>query len=59
MMAELTKDEWAAVYDWINAEKDRLPSPLKEGLMKLVAAEERRRVFVPERANPSNGTDQS
>jgi len=35
----LTEDEYWAVYDWVNAEKDRLPSPLKEGLLKLLNGE--------------------
>ena len=40
----LTDTEYWAVYEWINAEKDGLPSPLKEGLLKLVNAEMHRRM---------------
>lgn len=40
----LTTDEFNAVYDWLNREKDTLPSPLKEALVKLVNNEEKRRI---------------
>lgn len=40
----LTEDEYWAAYDWINAEKDGLPSPLKEGLLKLLNGEMWRRM---------------
>lgn len=40
----LTEAEYWAVYDWINAEKDGLPSPRKEGLLKLLNAEMHRRM---------------
>jgi hypothetical protein len=40
----LNDDEYWAVYDWVNAEKDGLPSPLKEGLLKLLNGEMWRRV---------------
>lgn len=51
-MTELTNEEWEAVYDWINREMDRLPSPLKEGILKLVNEEQHRRVFVPGAGDP-------
>jgi len=35
----LTDEEFLAVYDWVEAEKDRLPSPLKEGVLKLLNGE--------------------
>ena len=35
----LSDAEYWAIYDWINAEKDGLPSPRKEGLLKLLNAE--------------------
>lgn len=40
----LTDEEYQAVYDWINAEKDDLPYPLKEGLLKLLNGEMYRRM---------------
>lgn len=46
--AALTDEEFQAVYDWIDANKDDLPSPLKEGMLKLIKAETRRRMpFLP------------
>jgi hypothetical protein len=41
----LTDDEYEAVYEWIDREKDGLPYNLKEGLLKLVNGEEKRRMF--------------
>lgn len=41
----LTEAEYRAVYDWINHEKDALSGDLKEGLLKLVNGEEKRRMF--------------
>lgn len=41
----LTEAEYRAVYDWINCEKDALSGDLKEGLLKLVNGEEKRRMF--------------
>jgi hypothetical protein len=40
----LTEDEYWAVYDWIDAVKDTLPSPRKEGLLKLLNGEGWRRM---------------
>lgn len=40
----LTDEEYEAVYDWVEQEKDRLPSPLKEGLLKLLNGEMHRRM---------------
>jgi len=51
IMADMTKiepptdEEFQAVCDWMSAEKDGIPSPLKEGLMKLINREERRRLI--------------
>ena len=45
----LTEEEYAAVYEWIDREKDGLPYPLKEGLLKLINREEKRRMFGPGR----------
>jgi len=39
---ELTEEEFQAVYDWIDTEKDVLPQPLKDGLLKLVNNETKR-----------------
>ena len=41
----LTDAEYYAVYDWIEAEKDGFPGDLKEGLLKLLNGEEKRRIF--------------
>jgi hypothetical protein len=41
----LTDEEYRAVYDWIDGEKDALSGDLKEGLLKLVNGEEKRRMF--------------
>ena len=41
----LTEAEYRAVYDWIDCEKDALSGDLKEGLLKLVNGEEKRRMF--------------
>lgn len=41
----LTDAEYSAVYDWIDAEKDTFSGDLKEGLLKLVNGEEKRRMF--------------
>jgi hypothetical protein len=41
----LTDAEYYAVYDWIDAEKDGFSGDLKEGLLKLVNGEEKRRMF--------------
>lgn len=46
----LNDAEYYAVYDWINAEKDGLPSPLKEGLLKLVNGEAYRRADTEQEA---------
>jgi len=46
----LTDEEFQAVYDWINAEKDSLPHPLKAGLLKLLNGEEYRRAFPDTRS---------
>lgn len=40
----LTDQEFEAVTDWIRATKDELPWTLKEGLLKLINAETRRRL---------------
>lgn len=40
----LTDDEFNAVYDWVNAHKDEWDFPLKGGLLKLLNAEEHRRL---------------
>jgi len=44
----LTDEEYRAVYEWIDAEKDHLPGPLRQGFLKLVNGEEKRRMFGPE-----------
>lgn len=54
----LTDEEYQAVYEWITREKDRLSSPLKEGLLKLVNEEGRRRLVDRERDNQPGGTQQ-
>lgn len=41
----LTEAEYQAVYDWIDREKDAFSGDLKEGLLKLVNGEEKRRMF--------------
>lgn len=41
----LTEAEYRAVYDWIDREKDNLSGDLKEGLLKLVNGEEKKRMF--------------
>lgn len=41
----LTDAEYWAVYDWIDKEKDYLSGDLKEGLLKLVNGEEKKRMF--------------
>jgi len=41
----LTEAEYWAVYDWIDREKDNLSGDLKEGLLKLVNGEEKKRMF--------------
>jgi|GEM_PF-1862594 hypothetical protein len=41
----LTDKEYQAVYDWIDREKDNLSGDLKEGLLKLVNGEEKKRMF--------------
>jgi hypothetical protein len=40
----LTDAEYLAVSDWINAEKDHIPEPRKEGLLKLINGEMNRRL---------------
>lgn len=40
----LTDDEFYALEDWINAHKDGLEWPMKNGLLKLFNAEEHRRL---------------
>jgi len=52
----LTDEEYQAVYDWITQEKDALPGPLREGLLKLINGEEKRRMFGQGWANQSGGT---
>jgi len=39
-----TDEEFQALTDWVKAEKDHLPYPMKEGLLKLVNLEARRRL---------------
>ena len=39
-----TDEEFQALTDWVRAEKDGLLSPMKEGLLKLVNLEARRRL---------------
>jgi len=39
----LTDDEYEAAREWLTAEMDGLPSPAKEGLLKLFNNEMRRR----------------
>lgn len=45
----LTDEEFLAVYDWVEAEKDRLPSPLKEGVLKLLNGEMHRAALSTDR----------
>jgi hypothetical protein len=40
----LGEEEYEAVYEWIDREKDSLPSPLKEALLKLLNGEMHRRM---------------
>jgi hypothetical protein len=56
MNGQLTDSEFAAVYDWISREKDRLPSPLKEGLLKLVNREAEKQAVV-QAAAPRPGVE--
>lgn len=39
---KLTEEEYWAVYEWVNANKDDLPGPLKSGMLKLINGEEHR-----------------
>jgi len=55
----LTDEEYQAVYEWIDREKDLLPAVLKEGLLKLVNGEEKRRLFGQGWPNQSGGTGRS
>jgi hypothetical protein len=41
---ELTEAEFWAVYSWVDCYKDELGYQLKEGLIKLIYAEMRRRM---------------
>ena len=36
----LTEDEFNAVYNWIDENKDSLEEPLKRGLLKLISKEQ-------------------
>jgi hypothetical protein len=40
----LNDQEYEAVYDWVEQEKDCLPSPLKEAMLKLLNGEMHRRM---------------
>lgn len=53
----LTDAEYQAVYDWIDGEKDNLSGDLKEGLLKLVNGEEKRRMFGADWSNPTTVAD--
>ena len=41
---QLTSAEYDAVYTWIDQEKDSFSGDLKEGLLKLINGEEKRRI---------------
>lgn len=41
----LNSREFDAVYDWVRAEKDRLPGDVKNAILKLVNGEQKRQVF--------------
>jgi hypothetical protein len=41
---QLTSAEYDAVYTWIDQEKDSFSGDLKEGLLKLINGEEKRRM---------------
>lgn len=49
----LTDAEYYAVYDWIEAEKDGLNGDLKDGLLKLLNGEEKRRIFGAQWGSPA------
>lgn len=51
----LTEAEYQAVYDWIDREKDNLSGDLKEGLLKLVNGEEKKRMFGRDWGMPDEG----
>ncbi len=36
----LTEEEFQAVYNWIDENKDSLEEPLKQGLLKLISKEQ-------------------
>ncbi|HKM08168.1 MAG TPA: hypothetical protein VJ869_14490 [Sphaerochaeta sp.] len=38
----LTEDEFNAVYQWIDENKDSLEEPLKQGLLKLISSEQQK-----------------
>lgn len=40
----LTEDEYWAVYDWINAEKDGMEAVLRAGMLKLINGEMHRQM---------------
>lgn len=41
----LSSQEFDAVYEWAQAEKDRLPGDVKNAILKLVNGEQKRQVF--------------
>lgn len=53
----LSDDEHYAVYKWATDNKDYLPEPLKSGLLKLVNAEEHRRLKYKTHNKDSNSLD--
>lgn len=55
----LTAEEYAAVYDWIQAHMDGLPWPLKEGMLKLINGEMHRRMSREGRDGPQAGAGSS
>ena len=38
----LTEEEFQAVYQWIDENKDSLEEPLKQGLLKLISSEQQK-----------------
>ena len=50
---ELSNDEYQAVYDWVNREKDRFREPFRSGILKLLRAEDARRINPDRNRNPA------
>ena len=49
---EITAEELDAAREWISAEKDRIPSPAKAGILKLLNNEINARILREKRPGP-------